>query len=167
MKKIVIFLTCLAIMPTLFAAKARTVENSFYKMRPKCTAYIESDPSLGRYYIGECVFEFNFSAQPTGLIDVAPLYTTYADNPKHYPEFDTKKCSMNIRRERFNFNRLHPEWHTINNNYIDFKKVNNFSIQVAIPAADENIGSHIATAEVVCVGKSKADAMKELKEHHS
>ena len=147
------------------AAKG-TVQYPNYALKRRCMAYKENDPQLGRYYIGECVFELNFQAQPDQPINFANFYNEYTkSNPKYFPPFEPKMCSLNMRRERFNFNIHAPYWSKIDNNYISYEKVKNdngdyFALAVTVPQDEIGPANHIFTAEVVCVGRSRDDLAK-------
>lgn len=149
------------------SAARGTVQYPNYALKKRCMAYKENDPQLGRYYIGECVFELNFQAQPDQPINFITFYNEYTkSNPKYFPLFEAKMCSLNMRRERFNFNIHAPRWDKVNNNFVNYEKVkdsegNNFSLAVTIPP-DDMLGeaNHIFSAEVVCVGRSKEDLAK-------
>lgn len=143
-------------------------QNLPFKLRRHCMAYKEEHKDMsGRYYIGECVFQMDFSSQPTEPVNIIPLYNAYASrNQNFFPKFDPKLCSLNVRRDRFNFSTYNPDWSTVNNNYINYEKVadaqgNDFSLQITIPDSMDTGVNHIITAEFVCLGKSPEQIAKE------
>lgn len=165
---IAVVLSCLAASSAwAFDSAARgTVQYPNFDLKKRCMAYKENDPQLGRYYIGECVFEVDLKAQPDQPIDFMNFYTEYTkSNPKYFPPFEAKKCSLNMRKERFNFNIHAPRWSRIDNNAVNYEKVKNeqgdyFSLAVTLPQDQLSPTNHIFTAEVVCVGKSREDLAK-------
>lgn len=172
MKRLAVaILSCLAISTAwAYDSAARgTVQFPDYSMKKHCTAYKGDDTQLGRYYIGECIFEFNFKSAPAQPINFVDLYNEYTkSNPKFFPPFVAKNCSLNMRRERFSFNNFAPRWTPISNDAIDYQKVqdsngNNFSLAVSFPADEMSTGNEnrMFTAEMVCVGKSRQDLAKQ------
>lgn len=161
-------LSCLAAsMAWAFDSAAKgTVQYPDYALKKRCMAYKEDDPQLGRYYIGECVFELNFQSQPDQPINFVNYYNEFTkSNSKHFPPFEAKKCSLNVRKDRFNFNIHAPHWSRVDNNYVNYEKVKNdngdyFALAVTLPQDTMGPANHMFTAEVVCVGKSRDDLAK-------